>query len=240
MAAALGKFDERALLTAAGATKTTLEEWLRDEFFEQHFDLFHNRPFIWHVWDGRKDGFHALVNYHKLDHAAIQKLTYSYLGDWIRQQDDDAKADKPGGADRLGAARDLQAELAKILEGESPYDIFVRWKPLKEQAIGWHPDLNDGVRLNIRPFMTAKPLNARGKNACILRVAPKIKWDKDRGKEPGRPKAEYPWFWTWDEQTKDFLGNSELDGNRWNDLHYSRAIKLAARASRAASKEHST
>ena len=55
-----------------------MEEWLRDEFFEQHSKLFHHRPFVWHIWDGRKDGFHALVNYHQLDHAALQKLTYSY------------------------------------------------------------------------------------------------------------------------------------------------------------------
>ena len=29
---------------------------------------------------------------------------------------------------------------------------------LAEQPIGWNPDLNDGVRLNIRPFMTAEVL----------------------------------------------------------------------------------
>ena len=95
--------------------------------------------------------------------------------------------------------------------------------------MGWEPDMDDGVRVNIRPFMIAKPLNARGRNASILRVTPKVKWDKDRGKEPDRPKAEYPWFWSWDEQTSDFLGGSDFDGNRWNDLHYSRAVKLAAR-----------
>ena len=77
---------ERDLLAATGAKQTNLEDWLRDAFFEQHCKLFHNRPFIWHLWDGRKDGFHALVNYHRLDNAALQKLTYSYLGDWIRQQ----------------------------------------------------------------------------------------------------------------------------------------------------------
>ena len=176
-----------------GAKQTNLEDWLRDAFFEQHCKLFHNRPFIWHIWDGRKDGFHALVNYHRLDYANLQKLTYSYLGDWIRQQEADAKADKPGAAERLGAARALEAELVKILEGEPPYDIFVRWKPLKEQPIGWHPDLNDGVRLNIRPFMLAKDVGKKG--AGILRAKPNIKWDKDRGKEPHRDKADYPWFW---------------------------------------------
>lgn len=105
---ALGAFDEGALIAAAGlkgSKSKTLEDWLRDEFFAQHAKLFHNRPFIWHLWDGRPDGFHALVNYHKLDHAMLQKLTYSYLGNWIQQQSDDAKADKPGAADRLGAAR---------------------------------------------------------------------------------------------------------------------------------------
>jgi hypothetical protein len=45
----------------------SIEEWLRDEFFEEHCHIFHDQPFIWHLWDGLKDGFHALVNYHRLD-----------------------------------------------------------------------------------------------------------------------------------------------------------------------------
>src|SRR5260370_2685791 len=77
--------------------------------------------------------------------------------------------------------------------------------------------------------MNLRPLNARGANACILRSGPKTKWDKDRGKEPTRDKADYPWFWGWDELTPDFAGGSEFDGNRWNDLHYKRATKQSAR-----------
>jgi cell filamentation protein, protein adenylyltransferase len=153
---------ERDLLAATGAKQASLEDWLRDAFFEQHCKLFHNRPFIWHLWDGRKDGFHALVNYRRLDHAMLQKLTYSYLGDWIRQQDADTRADKPGAAERLGAARVLETEPVNILEGEPPYDIFIRWKPLKEQPLGWQPDLNDGVRLNVRPFMLDKDVGKKG------------------------------------------------------------------------------
>jgi hypothetical protein len=130
----------------------------------------------------------------------------------------------------VAAAEHLKKELESILEGEPPYDLFVRWKPLHEQALGWAPDINDGVRLNIRPFMTAKPLNARAKNACVLRVAPRIRWDKDRGKEPTRDRDDFPWFWSWDGETRNFMGGKEFDGNRWNDLHYSRATKMAARA----------
>jgi hypothetical protein len=229
------------LLAEVGYAGKSLDNWLRSSFFAQHCELFHQRPFIWHICDGRRDGFHALVNYHRLaapkgeGRRTLEKLIYSYLGDWIDRQRADQRAGVEGADARLAHAEHLKAELIKILEGEPPYDIFVRWKPLHEQAVGWDPDINDGVRMNIRPFMTARTLNARGANACILRTTPKIKWDKDRGKEPNRDKADYPWFWGWDQATPDFAGGAAFDGNRWNDLHYSRAAKQAARARRSGS-----
>ena len=61
------------------------------------------------------------------------------------------------------AALELKGKLEAIRDGEPPYDITVRWKPLHEQPIGWAPELNDGVRLN--KFT--------------------IHWNKDRGKDPG-------------------------------------------------------
>jgi len=227
-----------SLLAQAGFAGKTLDDWLRDGFFEQHCALFHQRPFVWHICDGRSDGFHALVNYHRLAAAdgegrrTLEKLLYSYLGDWIDRQRADQRAGVEGADARLAAAEHLKTELTNILAGEPPYDLFVRWKPLHGQPIGWEPDINDGVRINIRPFMTAKPLAARAKGACILRTTPKIKWDKDRGKEPQRPREDFPWFWGWDEQTRDFVGDRTFDGNRWNDLHYTRAFKEVARARR--------
>jgi hypothetical protein len=198
------------LLAAAGTKAgTSLDDWLRNYCFDQHCKLFHQRPFMWHIWDGRKDGFSALVNYHKLDHKAFENLTYSYLQDWITAQAADARQNKTGADLRLKAAQELQGKLKLILAGEPPYDIFVRWKPLADQAIGWHPDLNDGVRMNIRPFMAAR----------ILRKNPNIKWTKDRGKEPQRDKADYPWFWS----------NGQFTGDRVNDMHYTNAEKQAAR-----------
>ncbi|MEI7848299.1 MAG: type II restriction endonuclease subunit M, partial [Chloroflexota bacterium] len=152
----------------------TLEDWLRDDFFARHCRIFHNRPFLWHIWDGRKDGFSALVNYHKLDSAGLDKLIYTYLGDWIRFQRARRDHGEPGADGRLVAALELEKKLKLIKEGEPPYDIYVRWKPLNQQAIGWNPDLNDGVRLNIRPFV----------QAGVLRAKFTINWNKDRGKNP--------------------------------------------------------
>jgi hypothetical protein len=233
---------EKELLASLGHADLSLEEWLKDEFFEEHCKLFDHRPFVWHIWDGVKDGFHVLVNYHRLvagngdGTRLLQKIATTYLGDWIARCTQEVVADKPGAAARLKAAKDLQVDLRKILEGEAPHDIFVRWKPLHEQAIGWEPDINDGVRLNIRPFLTVRDVAKKG--AGILRFKPNIKWDKDRGSEPQRPKADFPWFWSCDPEANanhqnDFVGGSAFTGARWNNLHYTLAAKKAARTKKA-------
>ena len=191
---------EEELLRLAGYTKNGgLEGFLRDEFFPSHCKLFHQRPFIWHLWDGTKDGFSALVNYHKLDRKNLEKLIYSYLGAWINLQKEEVRQEKAGAERRLAAAEELKKKLELILEGEKPFDSYVRWKPLHKQAIGWDPDLNDGVRMNIRPFV----------EAGVLRWTPNIKWGKDRGKDP--------------------VPNCSGTTERLNDLHFSLEDKRKAR-----------
>ncbi len=209
-----------------------LDDWLRNGFYHEHCELFLQVPFIWHIWDGRKaDGFQALVNYHKLagpgGRKLLENLTYSYLGEWINRQESDVKRGESGADGRLAAARTLQERLIAILAGEPPFDIFVRWKPLQEQPIGWNPDINDGVRINIRPFL-ARDIPDGRKGAGILRWGPKITWNKDRGKESKRPREEYPWFWNWD-GTEDYAGGDTFTGDRWNDCHYTTAFKHRAR-----------
>lgn len=265
LSAALGEewsaAKERELLLAAAVDnnakkpESDLESWLRGSFFSEHCKLFHSRPFIWQIWDGHPHGFSALVNYHKLGapngqgRRILELLAFTYLGDWIDRQKLDQAEGVNGADDRLAAALDLQGQLKKILEGEPPYDLFVRWKPLHRQPIGWEPDINDGVRLNIRPFLSAQLRKGGKTSAGILRAKPgTIKWAKDRGKEPMRSKDDFPWFWGWDETNPtlgtDFgaavpgapLAGDSFDGNRWNDLHYTRAAKEAARAKHAGGK----
>jgi hypothetical protein len=152
-----------------------------------------------------------LVNYHKLDSKLLETLIYSYLGDWINKQKADFETGVSGAERKMLAAQILQKKLQLILKGEKLYDIFIRWKPIEEQPIGWEPDLNDGVRINIRPFME--------KETDVLRKRPNIKWTKDRGKEPTRPKEQFPWFWDRD----------EFIGERVNDVHRSLEEKQKAR-----------
>jgi hypothetical protein len=160
--------------------------------------LFRDRPFLWWIWDGRSDGFTAVVHYHRLDHATLGRLAYTVLDDWIARLGYDPKAE---------AARILQQKLAQILQGEKPYDIFVRWKPLGQQPLGWDPDLDDGVRLNIRPFIEAK----------VLAHVPNVRYSPpDRGNDV--PSA--PWFHL-------------FNGERRNDHHTTLAEKRNARVQAA-------
>ncbi len=72
--------------------------------------------------------------------------------------------------------------------------------------IGWAPDLNDGVRPNIRPFMTAEVLRHNRKPKL------NIAWDKDRGKDV----ESAPWF-------------KVFKGERINDHHLTLVEKRASR-----------
>ena len=179
------------------ARASSLEAWVRDRAFRQHCALFGQRPFLWHISDGLKDGFSVFVHYHRLDQANLRKLTYTLLGDWL------ARAEAEKNALRYEQGRELQQKLEKILEGEKPYDIFVRWKSLAQQPLGWDPDLDDGVRQNIRPFIMA---------GVLTHDLSKILKDKDRGKDV----ASAPWY-------------DVFNGERRNDHHTTLAEKRAAR-----------
>jgi hypothetical protein len=140
----------------------------------------------------------------------METLIYTYLGDWINRQKQGIIDEVDGAQERLDAAEGLMKKLELILEGEDPYDIFVRWKPLDQQPIGWDPDLNDGVRLNIRPFMSVPDIRKKG--AGVLRDKPNIKWNKDRGKDV----ASAPWYHL-------------FKGDRINDHHLTLSEKRVTR-----------
>ena len=159
------------------ARDDSLEAWLCDRAFRQHSALFGQRPFLWHISDGLKDGFSVFVHYHRFNQANLRKLTYTLLGDWL------ARAKAENNALRYEKGRELQQMLEKVLEGEKPYDIFVRWKPLARQPLGLgpglrrrraaeHPPLHRGGRSNPRSVENPQrqgPRNRRGIGPLVAR-----------------------------------------------------------------------
>jgi REP element-mobilizing transposase RayT len=97
-----------------------------------------------------------------------------------------------------------------VCEEEAYFRELVRYihlNPLRAKLV---PDLNDGVRLNIRPFMSATDVGK--KSAGILRAKPNIHWNKDRGTDV----ASAPWF-------------KIFKGERINDPHLTLEEKRKAR-----------
>jgi hypothetical protein len=120
----------------------------------------------------------------------------------------------------------------RVLEGHVPIVLLIsfswlelraqqyrktRAKPCIVRLRGEKRHINDGVRLNIWPFMLATSRKGGKKGAGILRAKPNAKWSKDCGKEPEslRPKADFPWLWNCapekkPEHRKELEGGAEV------------------------------
>ncbi len=100
------------LLADTGSKKKTLADWLRDDFFKQHCALFEQRPFIWHIWDGRP---RRLRRPGQLPPPGPQDSRTAHLHlprhDWVERQRADIRNDVAGADARLAAALDLQKQL---------------------------------------------------------------------------------------------------------------------------------
>ena len=128
-----------ALLEQAGGSAKPLDDWLRDGFSSSTASFSNN---------GRSSGisgmgggwFRGPRQLPQAEPQALERLTYYCLGDWITPSAKDARAGKTGARTCHSAAPRTPEEACPILEGEPPYDIFVRWKPLHRQPIGWEPD----------------------------------------------------------------------------------------------------
>ena len=168
------------------------------------------RMAIWHFYRQSSATLEREVSPQRLVHYRDNW----YLDAWCHLRDDLRNFSKDAIADLRvldASAKEVTARNIDEALGAG-YGIFVRWKPVHLQAIGWEPDLNDGVRMTIRPFVQAEVLRIPGRQLGI-------KWEPDRGKDV--PSA--PWF---------KLGPTygEPEGTRINDHHLSLADKHAARA----------
>jgi hypothetical protein len=139
-----------------------LGEWLRRDFFRRHIQQFKQRPIAWHLVSPERT-FEALVLYHQLNQATLQKLRAQYAGGLIeRLRADQQRAREAANTGQVGK---LQAQIEDVEEFRSRLEqiergddlrarIRCRWKD-EEQAGRpgpYAPDIDDGVKVNIRPF----------------------------------------------------------------------------------------
>jgi SAM-dependent methyltransferase len=170
----------------------SLSKWLEVEFFDFHVSLYRGRPIYWQLSSGRlgrnldSPSFTCFVNYHKLTHDTIAKVSVivkktkerlNFDSERLRRELNEAKEhfDKAK-IDRI--SRDSDITLARVEEIEK-FDqalekILTPTKstisddtPRKwvDEAIsevrdrGWYPNLDYGVLVNITPLKEAQLLH---------------------------------------------------------------------------------
>jgi len=143
-------------------------DWLKREFFRRHVQQFKQRPITWH-FVSREKTFEAFVLYHRLSRATLQKLRAQYAGGLIKRlREDQERARQEKNESRV---RDLELQIEDVEEfrqrieaiergDELKYRIRCRWKGEEETGRPgpYAPDIDDGVKVNIRPFQEAELL----------------------------------------------------------------------------------
>ena len=148
-----------------------LGDWLRAEFFKRHAQQFKHRPIAWHFVSPERT-FEAFVLYHKLSLPTLQALRTQYAGGLVEK----LRVDLARAKERKDEAgmRKLQAQIedvdefreriARIERGDGlDARIRCRWKGEEEKGRPgpYAPDIDDGVKVNIRPFQELGLLAAK-------------------------------------------------------------------------------
>jgi hypothetical protein len=151
-------------------TKRDLAEWIRRDFFKAHTKRFKTRPIAWHL-QSPEGHFQALVLYHRLSRDTLARVRITYAGDRLAR----LRADQQRARDRgdSGTVTDLQVAIEDVeafrrtLEAiergdELKHRIRCRWKNETETGRPgpYTPDIDDGVKVNIRPFQESGLLAA--------------------------------------------------------------------------------
>jgi len=142
---------------------TTPGRWFEREFFKRHISQFKRRPIAWHL-TSKEGTFQVIVYYHKFNKNRLTILRARQVREvleTLRKQLGEAQS---GEMDRQTLAKivdlekkiadiqDFDERLRRLLEGrDREARIWCPWKKPEEQPVGWNPDINDGVRVNIAP-----------------------------------------------------------------------------------------
>jgi len=149
----------------------SIEEWLERDFFKRHIQQFKQRPIAWHLVSSERN-FEAFVLYHRLSRETLYKLRATYAGGFIgRLRAEQERARQANDARKvcdlqikIEDVEEFRERIEKIERGDALQNrIRCRWKA--EEAEGrpgpYAPDIDDGVKVNIRPFQESGLLSVK-------------------------------------------------------------------------------
>lgn len=137
--------------------KKIIRDYLFNDFFENHYQIYQHRPIYWQLDSGKAGGFRAIVYMHRYNENTlplvrteyIQDLRYKYEDEMQRQQRrlSDAKTT----AEKNAVKKDITALDKKMVEC-SAYDDLLNYATSNIQNYVF--DLDDGVKTNYSKFLS--------------------------------------------------------------------------------------
>lgn len=151
------------------APKKIIREYLFNEFFDNHYQIYQHRPIYWQLDSGKAGGFRAIVYMHRFTENTlplvrtefIQDLRYKYEEEMQRQKGRLEGASSTAEANAI--KKDIAALDKKIVECAA-YDELLNHATSSIQNYLF--DLDDGVKTNYAKFLSIDG----DKNSNILTV----------------------------------------------------------------------
>jgi hypothetical protein len=142
-----------------------LAGWLENPFFKKHRSQFKRRPILWQITSPDQE-FRVLVYYHQLDHDTLPKIRSQYLWPLLERARTQLRAVQEQNPFDLKAIGDLEAYIADLEECDRRLESVIQgavevdlpeWAngPYRNGQAPYHPDLDDGVKVNILPLQAA-------------------------------------------------------------------------------------
>lgn len=139
-----------------------LGEWVERRFFPRHIQQFKQRPIAWHL-TSPEGTFQALLLYHRLSRETLHRLRDVHAGALInrlraelqRAEERNVSAAAQELRFKIEDVEEFRLRLTAIEQGRDLHHrIRCRWKGEEEEGRPgpYAPDIDDGVKVNIRPF----------------------------------------------------------------------------------------
>lgn len=139
------------------APRKIIRDYLFNDFFDNHYQIYQHRPIYWQLDSGKAGGFKAILYMHRYNENSlsivrteyIQELRYKYEDEMQRLQR--RHADAKTTVERNAVKREITALDRKIVEC-SAYDELLNH--VTGNIHNYSFDLDDGVKTNYAKFLS--------------------------------------------------------------------------------------
>lgn len=139
------------------APKKIIRDYLFNEFFDNHYQIYQHRPIYWQLDSGKAGGFRAIVYMHRFNENTlslirteyIQDLRYKYEDEMQRQQRKLTDANTT--AERNALKKEISSLDKKIVECSAYDDLLIHASGSIQNYVF---DLDDGVKNNYAKFLS--------------------------------------------------------------------------------------